>query len=66
MMAEANWDSYVHDIEVDYAALSQSEWEDVLGGIATLIENGATWKEQGLRLPPDQRAGFMASAEEGF
>ena len=25
MMAEANWGSYVHDIKVDYAALSQSE-----------------------------------------
>ncbi len=64
MTADPDWESDVHDIEVDYATLSQSEWEDVLGCIAPLIENASAWKEQGLRLPQDQRVGYIASAEE--
>lgn len=66
MTTEPGWESYVQDIEVDYASLSQSEWEDVLDGIAPLTENGSAWKKKGLQLLLAQRAGYIASTEEGF
>jgi len=66
MTAEPDWESNIHDIEVDYATLSQSERDGVLDVYAPLIENGAAWKEQGLQLLPAQRAEFIASAEESL